>query len=148
MFDLLNGVVVVAIIVCAECVYACVFFFFQAEDGIRDLTVTGVQTCALPISFVTSRVRGVTRRSGWVKGWRVPANTRFAPRFKASSTSARPIPRLAPVTRTTLSAIFIRFVPSPEGICRRSVKYATSWLHTKNPGRGMGVPGQDRKSVV
>src|SRR5256886_11518843 len=28
----------------------CVSFFFQAEDGIRDLTVTGVQTCALPIS--------------------------------------------------------------------------------------------------
>src|SRR6266568_3448925 len=27
----------------------CVFFFFQAEDGIRDGTVTGVQTCALPI---------------------------------------------------------------------------------------------------
>src|SRR2546430_6095188 len=26
-------------------------FFFQAEDGIRDLTVTGVQTCALPICF-------------------------------------------------------------------------------------------------
>src|SRR2546427_3396583 len=29
----------------------CTFFFFQAEDGIRDLTVTGVQTCALPIFF-------------------------------------------------------------------------------------------------
>src|SRR2546427_11643958 len=28
------------------------YFFFQAEDGIRDLTVTGVQTCALPISVV------------------------------------------------------------------------------------------------
>src|SRR6266498_5877039 len=28
-----------------------VFFFFQAEDGIRDADVTGVQTCALPISF-------------------------------------------------------------------------------------------------
>src|SRR2546429_9248942 len=27
------------------------FFFFQAEDGIRDVAVTGVQTCALPISF-------------------------------------------------------------------------------------------------
>ena len=26
-----------------------VFFFFQAEDGIRDWSVTGVQTCALPI---------------------------------------------------------------------------------------------------
>src|SRR5256886_6412595 len=31
-----------------------VFFFFQAEDGIRDLTVTGVQTCALPISACKS----------------------------------------------------------------------------------------------
>src|SRR2546430_6954106 len=30
-------------------VWCCLFFFFQAEDGIRDLTVTGVQTCALPI---------------------------------------------------------------------------------------------------
>src|SRR2546425_7038349 len=28
------------------------FFFFQAEDGIRDKLVTGVQTCALPISLV------------------------------------------------------------------------------------------------
>src|ERR1041385_1630894 len=28
----------------------CLFFFFQAEDGIRDVAVTGVQTCALPIS--------------------------------------------------------------------------------------------------
>src|SRR2546429_9816097 len=27
----------------------CVIFFFQAEDGIRDVAVTGVQTCALPI---------------------------------------------------------------------------------------------------
>src|SRR5258707_14851837 len=31
---------------------ALVFFFFQAEDGIRDIGVTGVQTCALPICFV------------------------------------------------------------------------------------------------
>src|SRR2546430_16411151 len=35
------------------------FFFFQAEDGIRDLTVTGVQTCALPIScgIATDRLK-------------------------------------------------------------------------------------------
>src|SRR5260370_28325723 len=31
------------------CVVDCSFFFFQAEDGIRDSSVTGVQTCALPI---------------------------------------------------------------------------------------------------
>ena len=36
-----------------RCVWWCVFFFFfQAEDGIRDIGVTGVQTCALPICFV------------------------------------------------------------------------------------------------
>src|SRR2546429_1233754 len=29
--------------------YVAFFFFFQAEDGIRDVAVTGVQTCALPI---------------------------------------------------------------------------------------------------
>src|SRR6266516_8122850 len=32
------------------------FFFFQAEDGIRDRTVTGVQTCALPISAVRGAI--------------------------------------------------------------------------------------------
>src|SRR2546430_6476098 len=36
--------------VVSESFISCDFFFFQAEDGIRDLTVTGVQTCALPIS--------------------------------------------------------------------------------------------------
>src|SRR3712207_7246469 len=35
----------------------CFFFFFQAEDGIRDIGVTGVQTCALPISFRRAIVR-------------------------------------------------------------------------------------------
>src|SRR5690349_22680869 len=35
------------------------FFFFQAEDGIRDLYVTGVQTCALPISSMCSFKRSI-----------------------------------------------------------------------------------------
>src|SRR3989475_4883518 len=42
------------------------FFFFQAEDGIRDLTVTGVQTCALPISRerqLADRERDVAARA-------------------------------------------------------------------------------------
>src|SRR2546426_3826463 len=37
------------------------FFFFQAEDGIRDYKVTGVQTCALPIS------RSFCSTLGWLK---------------------------------------------------------------------------------
>src|SRR5437879_13619112 len=41
------------------------FFFFQAEDGIRGTSVTGVQTCALPISLAaTRRTPGTCRRVG------------------------------------------------------------------------------------
>src|SRR2546430_8931744 len=46
-------------------------FFFQAEDGIRDLTVTGVQTCALPISTLAAlgaARRKVTCPSDWTSG--------------------------------------------------------------------------------
>src|SRR5437867_12219579 len=45
------------------------FFFFQAEDGIRDRTVTGVQTCALPIcprSDLMISERGPARYAGRV----------------------------------------------------------------------------------
>src|SRR5688572_32350458 len=47
-------------------------FFFQAEDGIRDLTVTGVQTCALPIWPADARVpaagyRGKCFRPAWAR---------------------------------------------------------------------------------
>src|SRR5256885_4345588 len=41
----------------AETQHVVVFFFFQAEDGIRDYKVTGVQTCALPISEVVVEER-------------------------------------------------------------------------------------------
>src|SRR5207249_9261505 len=40
--------------------FSCVSFFFQAEDGIRDRNVTGVQTCALPISKVIQDTFGIT----------------------------------------------------------------------------------------
>src|SRR5256885_7669174 len=52
----------------------CFFFFFQAEDGIRDYKVTGVQTCALPISqnvFIAlarkaPRLAGMETLAGWL----------------------------------------------------------------------------------
>src|SRR2546422_3207638 len=46
------------------------FFFFQAEDGIRDVAVTGVQTCALPISALIEAYSVLTR---------LPAPYRLAP---------------------------------------------------------------------
>src|SRR5437762_11317154 len=46
------------------------FFFFQAEDGIRDTSVTGVQTCALPICPTMTNLAGGSRcladaRNSW-----------------------------------------------------------------------------------
>src|SRR2546430_8175311 len=52
-------------------------FFFQAEDGIRDLTVTGVQTCALPISREgTASVPEAPARSAIARAWDA-ASSRF-----------------------------------------------------------------------
>src|SRR3712207_8387279 len=42
-----------------------IIFFFQAEDGIRDIGVTGVQTCALPIVDLNPGRLDEARRSGW-----------------------------------------------------------------------------------
>src|SRR2546430_8275173 len=48
------------------------FFFFQAEDGIRDLTVTGVQTCALPISSKSMPDTRSILESGAMAGLELP----------------------------------------------------------------------------
>src|SRR5699024_11585831 len=50
-------------------------FFFQAEDGIRDRNVTGVQTCALPICSILPELRVID--SGLLKGF-VIINPRWA----------------------------------------------------------------------
>src|SRR2546429_9495861 len=67
----------------------CVIFFFQAEDGIRDVAVTGVQTCALPIliscpwiSRSSMRYRAMLmRRACGSRG--SPPRLRVAPRRQA-----------------------------------------------------------------
>src|SRR5690606_40689175 len=55
-------------------------FFFQAEDGIRDFHVTGVQTCALPISDHQRRVRSSSRPA---PAWSQTACARGRPRRPA-----------------------------------------------------------------
>src|SRR5256885_2877422 len=49
------------------------FFFFQAEDGIRDYKVTGVQTCALPISLRSRPARATPAHRAIAAGWRACA---------------------------------------------------------------------------
>src|SRR5256884_7419832 len=50
--------------VCSAVVLWVLFFFFQAEDGIRDVAVTGVQTCALPISAIFFSPAGLAGLTG------------------------------------------------------------------------------------
>src|SRR5256886_10517729 len=56
------------------------FFFFQAEDGIRDLTVTGVQTCALPIYGKPSR-RAAALMPGVARARQARRRKRFGQHF-------------------------------------------------------------------
>src|SRR5207253_4669280 len=58
------------------------FFFFQAEDGIRDGHVTGVQTCALPISSRSNR--SLIIRASVATSPAVARTGRRSPRFSRS----------------------------------------------------------------
>src|SRR5699024_12221682 len=51
-----------------ECEWIFVYFFFQAEDGIRDRNVTGVQTCALPISKNGEDIESIPLRNEMYQG--------------------------------------------------------------------------------
>src|SRR6266513_5678040 len=64
-------------------VWCIVFFFFQAEDGIRDRNVTGVQTCALPI-WARRRARARRARA---------AASASPPRSRDRPARSRPSPR-------------------------------------------------------
>src|SRR2546430_10539651 len=54
--------------------YRYLLFFFQAEDGIRDLTVTGVQTCALPISSAAATPGAARTQTRNARAARLPAS--------------------------------------------------------------------------
>src|SRR5712664_1702572 len=74
------------------------FFFFQAEDGIRDLIVTGVQTCALPISAARGPAppRGARqRRVQWSRAGRRAPRTRTRARGRRRRRGGGPFPRCA-----------------------------------------------------
>src|SRR4051794_41727204 len=73
------------------------FFFFQAEDGIRDGRVTGVQTCALPISALAQPRRLVqiwSSRRGWASAasMRRSASSQLAGSGASETSSLRRTP--------------------------------------------------------
>src|SRR5207248_4019122 len=75
-------------------------FFFQAEDGIRDRTVTGVQTCALPISSASALSRIVFTSAAESADPGVGATK--------SPNSGVPVPLVAAITHVPPAAVPVR----------------------------------------
>src|SRR2546428_7859181 len=101
--------------------FVCVFFFFQAEDGIRDLIVTGVQTCALPICPRSAMIR--TRSSFDIRAW--PSTPRMA-----TSGSPGRIRRTTKMMTETPSSV-------PAAYAARRPRY---FLTRAAPGSGLRHP--------
>src|SRR5690606_39591367 len=82
-------------------------FFFQAEDGIRDFHVTGVQTCALPILAMNTAARPIMLCMKATSSGILVISTRLAmmvpappPTTSAPSTQARPLVKLTSRVRS------------------------------------------------
>src|SRR5947208_12281727 len=91
------------------------FFFFQAEDGIRDDLVTGVQTCALPISRSTRRL--VIGR--WIR--ELSSTLTASDRQRRKGKRSRPLP--AGTARAFASPLL--------GVSTRATKAPLSTLRTQ-----------------
>src|SRR2546430_8586503 len=94
------------------------FFFFQAEDGIRDLTVTGVQTCALPI-FIAGNT----------------FNDKQSVALAVASTS------LSPVASATIQNNSFITAPTSSGYGSLDLRGAWQGQVTGNTFTGLGTPG-------
>src|SRR5437016_7409910 len=75
------------------------FFFFQAEDGIRDWSVTGVQTCALPIS--EAREKLLSSLISNFNGQEVEPDLNDAPRDKGTIIAPCPNHNTCPMYLTS-----------------------------------------------
>src|SRR5437868_15019307 len=101
----------------------CVSFFFQAEDGIRDRNVTGVQTCALPISMKHCRFGCASPRAIEPTGVH---GSRIVARSASSGMTAIRVPRAkSPSTRTKIG----------RASCRERVEIAVGRLDYQKKGQ-------------
>src|SRR2546429_1560868 len=97
-------------------------FFFQAEDGIRDVAVTGVQTCALPISF-SSRAARVCIATARLSAGSVLAATEWMKTIRSEEHTSELQSRLHLVCRLLLEKKKIELrtprLPSNPYTCKR-----------------------------
>src|SRR5256884_2683424 len=93
-----------------------IFFFFQAEDGIRDVAVTGVQTCALPICFSVMNRVAALRSAAVGNTWAVVlivgvADREFAIERMIDSEEPRPHMDLVVVVRSPAKTVHGQSIP-------------------------------------
>src|SRR6266542_4896648 len=111
------------------------FFFFQAEDGIRDATVTGVRTCALPISGAPTAPSlpvpegcgmGVVWTGGLPRHGGSPLSISVYASRALTSGTAIVVPSgkamTPPAGVTVVRSVCVRYQPAPKAILRSSVK--------------------------
>src|SRR3989454_12195655 len=126
----------------ATFVYFVCFFFFQAEDGIRDYKVTGVQTCALPISHSAVQTQHLTRHRSPSRNSvvRCAAKSLGAPRADALSATMQ----RASVFSATSRALRGRLVRAETARHRSTTKVA-KWCRVAT---NEGEPGRARHAII
>src|SRR2546430_6217313 len=127
-------------------------FFFQAEDGIRDLTVTGVQTCALPIFAVHAQRRVPVPRFDYFVAGRLEHDADRAPqqrvvvddqdaRHRAATRPARPAPGArAPPARKASGGRRPRTRPGPRTPTRTAPSSRTAAATAARPAAARSTP--------
>src|SRR5690606_37425141 len=101
------------------------FFFFQAEDGIRDFHVTGVQTCALPIYMVDVRVESVLEEIESTSEFKFFFNTKSVDLDRRVSINVRKMP-IKKVMEELFSTDQTTFVLKDHTIILKHNEYASS----------------------
>src|SRR5437764_61469 len=104
-----------------ETTVAILFFFFQAEDGIRDTSVTGVQTCALPI-YLEEGIDAPNEGHGEIEESR---NGKIGPHDRAWAHAATSC-----VSVHALSAVAVRITAPPITASGPGVSPCASHAHT------------------
>src|SRR6266850_694330 len=125
------------------------FFFFQAEDGIRDYKVTGVQTCALPIS---ARLLPARRGFGLLLPLRLSATAARMRSFRAASSTLSPswtsMARLTFPSRLELNRPEGSFNAAPLGNVILTTFLYVSPVQTRPPWDQTGVPIHFHSSTI
>src|SRR2546430_4390398 len=112
-------------------------FFFQAEDGIRDLTVTGVQTCDLPISrdaLLPDPHAHRTRRRACPGGREDRQVGRQGARTRAGREGVRLAARRGRGDMTEVADRNARYVAAFEAFARNGASGAPEWLRELRRG--------------